>query len=458
MVTELRELMRETVANPPADIGDLDIVVRRGRRSVRRRQVGVTCAVVMTIAAVITGSMALTGFIGGDDPAPAKDRSSVPTPAGPVLRLDDAEPAVAGVDYEVVAAYTNDDLDADNGQYLDGTTDDGLVLFRDGPRAEQLWPRYALMDASTGEKDWLPKLDIGQETAIPLILGEDQLVLLGQKGYDAESDTSELVAYTFDRRTRQWHTMTWPDLPGAEGPWGVTVGPDGRLYVRAPATRGQPPKGGWPKQPDGDAEDADAEGDTFHLWSASLTDPGDVRDENLTVGAIAFTDTSMVWSDGTNGDAGMMHVRDLATGEESSFDPHLGERCNLLGFGASGDRIVMSQYCGTYEGGTRDDRVQVFTTSGELIVTIQDPGIIGVVPGAGGSSLVEVWSYDRKTEGTYVYDLDTDRFLRVSESLGRQQSGESATGAGELKWVTAVNAHKGTTQIIAEWLAPTSRR
>ena len=58
----------------------------------------------------------------------------------------------------------------------------------------------------------------------------------------------------------------------------------------------------------------------------------------------------MVWTDSTNGDAGLVHVRDLATGEESSFDPHNGERCNLLDFGATGDRIVMGQYCGTYDG------------------------------------------------------------------------------------------------------------
>ena len=51
-----------------------------------------------------------------------------------------------------------------------------------------------------------------------------------------------------------------------------------------------------------------------------------------------------------NGAAGQVHVRDLATGEETSFDPGPGERCNLLGFGATDERIVMAQYCGTYEG------------------------------------------------------------------------------------------------------------
>ena len=163
------------------------------------------------------------------------------------------------------------------------------------------------------------------------------------------------------------------------------LGPDDRLYVFVPATQGQPPEGGWPTGPDGEADDADAEGDTYHLWSASLTDSSDVRDEALTVGDLAFTDTSMVWTDSTNGDAGLVHMRDLSTGEEHSFDPHAGERCNLLSFGATDDRVVLGQYCGTYAGGVRDDRVQILTTDGDQVVTLQDSGIEGAMAGSGGT-------------------------------------------------------------------------
>ena len=56
------------------------------------------------------------------------------------------------------------------------------------------------------------------------------------------------------------------------------------------------------------------------------------------------------------GQLGQVHVRDLATGDERAFDPHSGEKCNLLGFGATDERIVMSQYCGTYEDGVRDEQ------------------------------------------------------------------------------------------------------
>ena len=66
-----------------------------------------------------------------------------------------------GRDYRVLASYTNENLDRDNGQYFDGVTDDGLILFRDGPRIGPARPRFALMDPATGEKDWLPDLHFG---------------------------------------------------------------------------------------------------------------------------------------------------------------------------------------------------------------------------------------------------------------------------------------------------------
>ena len=93
------------------------------------------------------------------------------------IRLTDARPAVEGTDYRELTSHTNEDLDADNGQYFDGVTDDGLILFRDGPRSDQLYPRFALMDPATGEKDWLPELDVGQAQPWAVELSVDRLVL-----------------------------------------------------------------------------------------------------------------------------------------------------------------------------------------------------------------------------------------------------------------------------------------
>jgi hypothetical protein len=226
------------------------------------------------------------------------------------------------------------------------------------------------------------------------------------------------------------------------------MGPDERLYALVPATRGKPPAGGWSTGPDGEADDADAEGDTYHLWSVSLVNGSEVRDEGLTVGDVAFTDTEMVWTDRTNGDAGLVHVRDLSTGEEQSFDPHTGERCNLLSFGAGGDRVVMGEYCGTYAGQVRDDRVQILTTDGDQVVTVQDDGIEGSVAGSG---LVTVTSYQRGHAGTYVYDLDTGRFLRISDAVSSYGLG-GPTPDRLFLWHTPVNKRHGATQWLGELL------
>ncbi len=341
----------------------------------------------------------------------------------------------------MLASHVNENLNRDNGQYFDGVTDDGLLLFRDGPRMDQLRPRFALLDPATGEKDWLPDLDVGQAQTRVLGLGQDELVLLTSEG----GLEAELVVHVFDRELRQWSEVRWPGLPAVEDSFSAVLGPDGRVYVPVPSRQGQPPEGGWPMGPDGEADDADAEGDTSRLWSASLTDSSDVRDEALTVGSLAFTDRSMVWTDSTNGAAGRVHVRDLETGEERDFDPRAGERCNLLSFGATNDRIVMGQYCGTYDDGVRDDRLQIVDTDGNQVVTLQDNGIDGTLDSVDGDGVVTVRAY----EGTYVYDLGSGRFLRISEDAS-SWSTSGPTQDRQILWNTPVNRNRGMTQYLGE--------
>ena len=442
MVNDLRELLRGDVASPPRDDLDLGAVLAAGRRRVRRRRAAVGGTALATAVLVVSGSLAAL-----DDGPPDFVAAGVPRPDAPTLRLADAVAASEGTDYRVLASYTNENLNRDNGQYFDGVTDDGLILFRDGPRMDQRRPRFALMDPATGDKDWLPDLDIGQAQTWPLELGTDRLVLLGAEG----GMKVKLVAYSFDRERRQWDAMTWPELPAVEDPFGAVVGPDDRLYVPVPATQGQPPAGGWPTGPDGEADDADAEGDTYRLWSASLTDRSDVRDEGLTVGSLAFTDHSMVWTDSSNGASGHVHVRNLETGEEHEFDPHSGERCNLLSFGATAGRIVMGEYCGTYEDGVRDDRVQVLDTDGEQVVTLQGSGIEGQLASDAGDGLVTVTSYEPGGAGTYLYDLDSGRFLRISGDVSSwATSGSTQEGQGQFLWNTPENRGRGMTQHLGE--------
>jgi len=441
VVNDLKQLLRDNVADAPADHLDVASVVIAGRRRVRGRRT----VVVGVAALVVAGAVAVAALggapTGGGNAEPA---AQPPRPDAPTIGLADAQRAVADRDYEVLASHTNKNLDQDNGAYFDGMTDDGLILFRDGPRTGQEQPRFALMDPATGQKDWLPDLRIGWTQTWPVELGADRLVLLSAAG----SSGTKPVAHVFDRTERTWTAMTWPALPDLEFPRGV-MGPGGRLYVFEPATQGKVPEGGWPTGNGGEADDSNAEGDTFHLWSVSLTDPTDVRDEDLTVGDLAFTDSSMVWTDSSNGHAGRVHVRDLATGDEHSFDPHTGARCNLLSFGATDDRVLMSQYCGDYPGDVRDDRVQILTTDGDQVVTIQDDGVEGWL--SPGSDVVTVTSYGAD-EGTYTYDLSTDRFLRISHGISSWGLGGPAGGDGRFMWHTPVNHRHGATQWLGQLL------
>lgn len=430
MVNELRELMQEASASPPHDRTDVAAVLGRGRRRVRVRRVAVLAGTSLAAGAVALGSVAWL------DPEPADlAAAGVPRPVGPTVRLADARPAVEGQDYRELAAYTNEDLESDNGEYYNGMTDDGLVLFQQGQSATRPEVRYALLDPTSGERDWLPAWPGGGNQAFPIELGTDRIVLMRFEMEGSDGMRSRPVLDVLDRTTRTWRTVSWPGLPASEDPSFVSIGPDDRAYVSAVTDPGAVPEGGWPVGPDGEADDADAEGDVSRLWSMSLIDPDDVRDEGLAVGDFAFDGDRLVWTDSTNGAAGRVHVRDLTTGEETSFDPQLAEKCNLLGFDVAGGRIAMSQYCGTYEGGVRDDRVQVVSTEGEQVVTVQDSGIDGGIL-VGDGDYLQVSAYGRATGGTYVYDIDDRSLLQVGEGVSSWTVAHGPAPGDRFFWTT----------------------
>jgi hypothetical protein len=408
MVNELRELMREASGHPPQESGDLTGVLRHGRRRVRVRRASVVGGTALAAGAITLASVSWL------NPSPADlAAAGVPRPEGPSIRLTDSRPAVEGTDYRELTSYTNEDLEADNGAYVDGVTDDGLVLFRDGPRADRPQPRYALMDPTTGDKRWLATPPGDGEQSFPLQLGAAQLVLMRLVNDDGGRTRPELDV--FDRGTGTWFTVSWPTLPSQDDFPTVRMGPDGRVYVTV----------------------------RTELWSASLTDPADVRDEGLRVGDFGFDGDRLVYTDSTNGAAGRVYVRDLATGEETSFDPQLGERCNLLGFDVAGGRIAMSQYCGTYADGVRDDRVQVVTTEGEQVVTVQDNGVDAGDLVAGGD-VVTMTSHDRATGGTYLYDVGDGRLLRLSDGMSSWAVGQGPTPGDQFMWTTPAGGRDAT--------------
>lgn len=427
MVNELRELMRDATDRPPHDPGDLRALLGAGRRRVRVRRAVRAGGTALAVGALALGANTFVNPLPADLAA-----AGVPRPDAPTARLADARPAVAGQDYRELASWTNEDLESDNGEYFDGVTDDGLVLFREGQTMTRPDVRYALMDPATGEKQWLPAWPGGGEQAFALRLSEEELVL-GRFESVGDGMRTRPVVDVYDRGSETWQTVTWPALPGDENPSLVTIGPDGRAYVAVVTDASEVPPGGWPIGPDGEADDADAPGEVRALWSMSLSDPADVRLEQRGVGDFAFDGDTLVWTDSTNGDSGRIHVRDLATGKVTSFDPRSGERCNLLGFDVAGGRIAMSQYCGTYAGGVRDDRVQVVTTGGEQVVTFQENGVEsgGLV---GGGDYLTLTGWDRATGGTYLYDFARGELVRLSDAPSSWAVAQGPVPGDELLW------------------------
>jgi len=237
VVNELKELMRENVAAPPPDHLDLDALLEAGHRRVRGRRTALVGGI--SLVAVGAVAAAVVGLGGGSSPKATADTR--PEPEAPTIRLSDASPAVEGTDFQVLASHTNQNLDRANGQYFDGVTDDGLILYRDGPRGPDNFDRWGLLDPATNDVDWLPDPGLGGNQAFPIVLGADRLVLATMEG----GLEGNLVAHVFDRGSRQWYTVSWPDLPQVGFP-SAALGPDGRLYVVTPATQGKPPPGGWP--------------------------------------------------------------------------------------------------------------------------------------------------------------------------------------------------------------------
>ena len=157
----------------------------------------------------------------------------------------------------------------------------------------------------------------------------------------------------------------------------------------------------------------------------------------------------MAWSAATNGTNDRVFVKDLDTGEVTDFDPMSGRRCNLLGFGLAGEHVVMSQYCGDLPGRQRDDRIQVLTTDGEPVVTVQGDSIDG---GAVDDRWVQVRAQTggkETTDGSYVYDLETNRLLRLSSSVSNFLIGGGPMPRGYVMWDEAYNGHKGQQEVIA---------
>jgi len=392
MVNDLRNLLSESSESAPYDEFDTSAILRAGRSRTRCRRATVIGAAGLAAAAVVGSTIALGGLV-SDGTAPTSPSGDTSDPVGPVLHLEDATttkltPIFRSVDTQARAT---------DFRFVDGVTEDGRAIVRD-TTSDPERSLLKLVDLATEAETTLPDVPgaVGPvlEASAQRIVYSADVVSYGQ----GASRKMEARALVLDRATETWQRLRWPGLPTGSV-LGRDIGPDGRLYVAinpgALDLQAPPP-----------------DGLTGELWSVSLTDPADVRDEDLVVGNFAIDDNRLVWSDRSQGFSNKLTVRDLQTGEDTSFDPHSGS-CVQEYLGLDADHIVMSQDCVAQDGVT-EDRVQVVTLTGEPVVTIQDVLIQGLVDD-GGHLLIAAEGPGAK--GVYSYDLSTGDFVRLSTSV-----------------------------------------
>ncbi|MBA2956010.1 hypothetical protein GON03_16855 [Nocardioides sp. MAH-18] len=347
MVTELQELLRDTVASPPPDHLDVDAVIGTGRRRVRRRRTTIAVGVgAVAVTALVAGLV--SGGVGpGVDDGAVADHDKEST--GPVLALADARPAVEGRDLEVLATHTNEDLDRGNGAIFAGVTDDGLVVYTDGPHTTRNTTRVALLDPATGEKDWLPGV---HQVEHLLFAGTERLV------FQTATPDGAIGATVFDRATRTWSEITWPGLDAgttsSRPGYGEMGADDGeRIWVTLP-------------------EDADWH--VFDLWSGSLDDPADIRLER------------------------------------SAVDPRAtpGPRCDLAGSGQVAEYLAYGPVCAASYGDGAG--VRVVTPSGDPLVDIRGESL-AVVDSTDAGLVLD--AYAGETAGTYAYLFGSGALVRI---------------------------------------------
>jgi hypothetical protein len=417
MVNELRTMLHDTVRVPPADGTDVRDILGAARGRVRRRRA--TAALGVAALAVCVGATpALVGALGDLTGTTGGPAAGTP-PVGPVMHVADATPAAEGRDYEVLTTLVNENLEIGNGKYFVGVTDDGRIVVQDGPHGIENRIRWGLLDPRKETTHWLPETPDGSAHPEFLLQATAERLV-----YLAEARPGRLVTWTYDRAADRWEQrvldvaatgMTWENSYLA----GSRLGPGNRLYFGITVGEGLEQSQLWSVPLDG-------EGGPAELRREAVVGDWDIDGDELT-----FTE----W---TNKPSSIIHVRNLTTGEERSFDAQSGTQCNALGLDRVGARIVLAQFCGDTPQG-RDDRVQIITTQGEPVVTLQDDGLDVA---SATDEFVTVRSYVQGSSGAYAYELATGRFLRLGEGHVRY-AGSSAGREDVLIWSTPVNRGNG---------------
>jgi hypothetical protein len=141
-------------------------------------------------------------------------------------------------------------------------------------------------------------------------------------------------------------------------------------------------------------------------------------------------------------------VRDRATGKDTSFDPGTGA-CDQKDLGITADRVVVMVNCADAGAEQTEtdvvDRIDVFDLAGRPLarITGDELGPVRVT-----DRFLTVSSWKQGQAGTYTYDLDSGRFLKVEASMSGLTGEETGSGS-TLVWQRRLDGDSGATYVVA---------
>ncbi|MGY2873387.1 hypothetical protein ACVW00_000577 [Marmoricola sp. URHA0025 HA25] len=404
-MNDLDTLLRAASDQPPAGHLDPQALLRAGRSRVRRRRAVARIAGVAVVG-MLGGVAALAG--GGPDatPQPAAQRT---------LTLGDAVDARSGADYEVLQTFTGHSSDsAMSGQFVRGVLPDGTTVVQSYPHGSDGVSRIALVGASGTRTVDVPRWAENYlgATAHALVFGTPTSMGLS----------------VLDLSSLEWsHAVAGQDVDTnvPAQPLTSTSGRPGQVFLAASKFAGRSTRQIL-------AVDLDRS-------TATVVAKG---------GDVAASGDHVAWTAAYDAPNDRVVVRDLTTGKDTSFDPHTG-RCDQKDLGVTADRVVVMVNCADAGSEKTEtdvvDRIDVFDLAGHPLARITGDEL-GPVRMTGRFLTVSSWKKDQT--GSYTYDLETGRFLRVEDSMSGLAGNETGSGS-TLVWQRRLDGDNGGTYVVA---------
>jgi hypothetical protein len=405
-MNDLDTLLRAATEQAPPGHIDPQALVRAGRSRVRRRRAIAGVAVV-----AVVGMLGGVATLAGRGPDPEHQAAAQP---GRTLTLADATDAQSGTDYQVLDTFTAHSTDKTmTGQFVRGVLPDGTIVVQSYPDGRDGASRISLVGAGGN----------------PTVEAPGSLEnYLGSTVHSLVFSDARLGFWLLDLRTREWtRALQGHDFDSnvSGQPLTTTSGRPGEVFLEASKF---------------------ADEHSRKIFAADL----DRRavSEIAKGGDVAAFGDHVAWTATYDAPNDRVVVRDRATGKDTSFDPGTGA-CDQKDLGITADRVVVMVNCADAGAEQTEtdvvDRIDVFDLAGRPLarITGDELGPVRVT-----DRFLTVSSWKQGQAGTYTYDLDSGRFLKVEASMSGLTGEETGSGS-TLVWQRRLDGDSGATYVVA---------